>query len=187
MATQVALLTFDQFLDLPDQEGVRRELDEGVLIEMPNPSFVHGNGITTLARLVGNDIEGLRLDLVMSTNVAFRLGPDTVRAPDLCLVRTPKLQAMAVERAVLIGCPDLAVEVVSPSETALDLNRKIEQYLAAGAVAVWILYTDSRTIMVYRHNGEVWRLSGAQILREPDLLPGLALPIEKIFAGIFPK
>jgi Uma2 family endonuclease len=180
VATQVALLSFDQFMDLPDQEGLRRELDEGALIEMPNASFVHGSAITTLARLVGNDIERLGLDLRMSTNVAFRLGPDTVRAPDLCLIRAPKLQAMTVERGVLLGCPDLAAEVVSPSETALDLNRKIEQYLAAGAVAVWVLYTDSRTMMVYRHNGEVWRLSGAQILQEPELLPGLALPIDKI-------
>ena len=147
---------------------------------MPNPSFVHGSAITTVAYRVQTQIELAGLDLQMSTNVAFRLGPDTVRAPDLCLVRTGKLQAMAVERGVLLGGPDLAVEVVSPSETALDLNRKIEQYLAAGAVAVWVLYTDSRTMMVYRHNGEVWRLSGAQILQEPELLPGLALPIDKI-------
>jgi Uma2 family endonuclease len=63
VAAQVAVLTFDQFMDLPDQEGVRRELDEGFLIEMPNPTFTHGNAITTLSRLVGNDIERLGLDL----------------------------------------------------------------------------------------------------------------------------
>jgi len=182
VATQVSLLTFDQFLDLPEQEGVRRELDERVLVEMGHPSFAHGAAITRLSYLLLVHRQQSGRGFAVSTNTPFRLAPDIVRAPDLCLVETARLQAMPIERGVLVGAPDLAVEVVSPSESAIDLNRKMEQYLQAGATAAWALYTDSRLIMVYRRKGETWRLTSSQTLHEPDLLPGLSLSVEEIFA-----
>ena len=184
MATQTTLLSFDQFMDLPDQEGVLRELDEGALIEMANPSFGHGQVIVELAALLRNFLDQSGLEFRTSTNTGFHLGPDTVRAPDLCLVRASRLEAMPVRRGARVGAPDLAVEVVSPSETALDLRRKVEQYLHAGAVAVWELYVDARLVLVYRRSGETLRLTSGQTLQEPELLPGLALPVDKIFAGV---
>lgn len=187
MATQTSLLTFEQFMDLPDQEGVRRELDEGALIEMPNPSFAHGSAVSELAHLLLTYRDQSGLEFVVSSNTGFRLAPDTVRAPDLCLLSTPRLQAMPVARGALVGAPDLAVEVVSPSETATDLNRKIEQYLRAGAAVVWAVYTDTQSIMVHRRDGEIRRLTASQTLQEPDLLPGLSIPVEKIFARVIAK
>jgi len=187
VATQTSVLTFEQFMDLPDQEGVWRELDEGMLIEMPSPSFGHGTAISDLTGLLFAYREQSGLDFVISTNTGFRLAPETVRAPDLCLVYTPRLQAMRVERSALVGAPDLAIEVISPSETAAGLNRKIGQYLRAGATAVWALYTDTRSIMAHRRNGEIRELTAGQVLQEPDLLPGLSLPVEKIFARVIAK
>ena len=187
MATQTSLLTFEQFMDLPDQEGVRRELDEGALIEMPNPSFAHGTAISDLTGLLFVYREQSGLDFVISNNTGFRLAPDTVRAPDLCLVYAPRLQAMRVERGALVSAPDLAVEVVSPSESATDLHRKIGQYLHAGATAVWALYTDTRPVMAHRRNGDIRELTAPQSLQEPDLLPGLSIPVEKIFARAIAK
>ncbi len=179
--TEVALLTFEQFMDLPDQEGVGRELDEGVLIEMPNPSFAHGAIVARINRWLGNHIDESGAEFEVSGNTDFRLAPDTVRAPDVCLVRRSALEKMPVERGVLVGCPDLAVEVVSPSETATDLNRKVEQYLRHGATAVWVAYQSTRQVMVFRRNGETRRLGIGQVIEEPELLPGLRIPVEKIF------
>ncbi len=174
-------------MDLPDQESVRRELDEGMLILDANPIFGHGATTLELAALLLAHRDQWGLDFVISTNTGFRLAPDTVRAPDLCLIHTTRLQAMRVERGVLVGAPDLAVEVVSPSESATDLHRKAGQYLPAGATAVWALYTDTRSIMAHRRNGDIRELTAPQALQEPDLLPGLSLPIEKIFARVIAK
>lgn len=174
-------------MDFPDQEGVRLELDEGALIEIPNPSFAHGTAISELTHLLLSYRDQSGLDFVISNNTGFRLAPDTVRAPDLCLVFTPRLQSMRVERGALAGAPDLAIEVVSPSESATDLHRKIGQYLRAGATAAWALYTDTRSIMAHRRNGDIRELTAPQALQEPDLLPGLSIPVEKIFARVIAK
>jgi len=181
MATQTTLVTFDQFMDLPEQEGVRLELDEGIVIEMAQPSFSHGAIQVAIAASLDTYLAETGADFALSQNTGFRLAPDTVRAPDVCLVRTSSLEAMTVVRGAQVGAPDLAVEVVSPSDTARDLNRRVEQYLKAGATAVWVFYNETQTVIVYRRSGETHRLTEEQFLEEPSLLPGLRISLEKVF------
>jgi len=183
MSTQ-SLITFEQFMDLPEQDAVRRELDEGRLIEMPNPGAMHSvvQGKTFSRLQIHCDRTGA--DFHVLQNVDFRLGPDITRAPDVCLVRKPAYAAMQKVRGALVGAPDLAVEVVSPSDTAEDIDRKIEQYLAAGAAAVWVFYPETRHIRMDRRSGETRKISGGQKLEEPELLPGFSLPLEEVFAGL---
>ena len=169
-------------MDLPEPEGLRLELDEGVLIEMPNPTFAHGAEITQLSHVLWNFLDQSGLDFQISTNTGFRLAPNVVRAPDLCLVRTSRLATMPVQRGALAGAPDFAVEIVSDSETAVRLNRKIRQYLNAGATAVWAFYLETRSILVYRRSGEIRQLLASDTLTEPDLLPGLSILVDKIFS-----
>ena len=184
MATQTSLLTFDQFMDLPDQEGVRRELDEGIVIEMSHASFSHGTIQGRVYAFLMAHLEQSGADFSLSQNTDFRLAPDIVRAPDVCVVRNLSLEAMEVIRGALVGHPDLAVEVVSESETAAALNRKVEQYLRAGTAAVWEMYPETRVVMVYRRSGETRKRTSGQILEETELLPGLSIAVEKIFAAI---
>lgn len=75
-------------------------------------------------------------------------------------------------RGTTHGVPDLAVEVVSESETAVDLDRKVQQYLKAGTAAVWAVYTETRHIMGYRRFREARMVVLGQRLEEPELLPG---------------
>ena len=86
MATQT-LVTFEQFMDLPEQEGVDRELDEGRVIEMPLPSFLHGAVQGAVFYFFKAHLERTKADFHVSLNTGFRLGPETVRGPDVCLVR----------------------------------------------------------------------------------------------------
>ncbi len=183
MATQT-LLTFDEFLDLPDQEGVFRELDEGMVIEMPWASFPHGTIQVNGAAVLKNCLRDTGAEFRISMNAPFRLGPNIQRAPDICLVRTSSFLAMEVVRGVLQGAPDLAVEVVSKNDTAVDIDRKVEQYLRAGTEAVWLLYSETRHLIVHRRSGEVRKYEGGQTLEEPDVLPGLAIPVDEFFSGV---
>jgi Uma2 family endonuclease len=73
------------------------------------------------------------------------------------------------------------VEVISESDTALDIERKIQQYLRAGATATWTFYPDTRTVMVRRKSGETRMLGPGQTIEEPDLFPGLKIPVDQIF------
>ena len=186
MATQT-LLTFEQYADLPDQEGIfLRELDEGVVIEMPQPSFLHGQIQGNVFALLKQGVQETGTDFVISQNAGFRLAPNVVRAPDVCLVRRASLQAMEVVKGgSRRGAPELAAEVVSESDTAIGMQRKVEQYLRAGATAVWILYADPRNLIVYRRSGEIQRLEPGQSFQEAELLPGFTIQVNAIFAGIY--
>ena len=73
--------------------------------------------------------------------------PPTVRQPDVSFVNLERLAATPQDDWI-DGAPELAIAVVSPSDTAEDLNRKIGQYLAAGASAVWVAYPKTSQIHV---------------------------------------
>jgi len=181
MATQT-LLTYEQYRDLPELEGVNRELDEGRVIEIPHASFLHGAVQFMAAHLLKAHLEETGADFCISQNTSFLLAPDIERAPDVCLLRRSALETMYKVRGVLRGCPDLVVEVISESDSASDVDRKIEQYLRAGAIAVWALYPQTRHVLHRRQSGETSLLTSGQFLEEPELFPGLKILVDRIFA-----
>jgi Uma2 family endonuclease len=184
MATQTTL-TVDQYLRLPEQEGVIRELDEGRVIDVSPTNFKHAILVARIAHLLLRHIEGTGSRYWVAEGSGFGLGPATVRIPDVFVLR--KKSAATMEGAasgVLQGAPELAVEVVSPGEKAAALERKIHQYLAAGTPSVWVLYAESKHVMVYRANGACHEFHPGDQLTDPDVLPGLALEIDEIFSEL---
>jgi Uma2 family endonuclease len=186
MATETqTLLTYDQYVDLPEREDVRFELDEGVLVEMPMASHAHGRIQGNAFALLSAYDKQTGANFVISLNAAFRLSTDTVRGPDVCLARRASYEAKERARGgARRGAPDLAVEVVSESDTAIGMSRKVEQYLRAGAAAVWVLYPDPPQVFVYRRSGDVQRFTSGQSFQEPELLPGLVVVVDELFAGL---
>jgi Uma2 family endonuclease len=183
MATTQTLLTFEEFTALPDEEGVFRELDEGVVIEMPYASPTHGRVQGNTTHLLMNWLQHSGADFQISQSSAFRLGPRTVRAPDVWMLPGPAYRAMEYRQGALHGAPDVAVEVISPSNTGEDIDRKVDQYLRARTQAVWLLYSETRHVIAHRP-GEIRKYESGQMLEEPGLLPGLAIPVDELFAGI---
>lgn len=182
MATQT-LMTFEQYADLPEQEGVFRELDEGRVIEMSHPNWLHGAIQARVAHVVQTYLDQTGADFVLTQNAGFLLAPDTDRAPDVSLVRKSTLASREVVKGgSLRGAPELAIEIVSPSDSAEDLDRKTEQYLRAGTGAVWIVYPEIRHVIIYRRSGEMRRMGAGQSIDEPELPPGLSIGVEQIFA-----
>jgi Uma2 family endonuclease len=79
------------------------------------------------------------------------------------------------------GGPDLAVEIISPSESAADVDRKVDQYLEAGAI-VWLLYPGSRKVVVWDSSKQARSFSGDDTLELPELLPGFSVRASEFFA-----
>ena len=77
--------------------------------------------------------------------------------------------------------PDLAVEVVSPSDVAQDVRRKVIDYLQAGTRLVWVVYPDTRTVDVYRPGQDVRVVEAQSALHGEDLLPDFELPLRELF------
>lgn len=103
-----------------------------------------------------------------------------MRQPDVSFISLDRLPHLPAEDYIS-GAPDLAIEVVSPSDTAEDLNRKINQYLAAGGVKVWAAYPRTRQIHVSEKDRPTTILSGDDALTEPGLFPGWSVRVSELF------
>ncbi len=172
------LLTLEQFEQLPD-DGMRHELDEGELVSTPLASLEHGAIHAEIGCLVVEFVDSRALGLVVASS-GFQLGPDTVRGPDVSFIRADRLVGIDLERW-FPGAPDLAVEIISPSESASDIAHKVEQYLRAGA-EVWVVYPRSRTVHVFEPSKSARVLEAADLLKSPALLPGFSIRVGELFA-----
>src|SRR5262249_37744022 len=117
------LLTAEQFELLPD-DGMRHELDEGELISMPPAVGKHGKIQRIIGGVLGNFVDPRSLGEVCP-DTGFRFGHNTVRALDVSFIRAERVRCGDLDRRFECA-PDLAVEVISPSETASDIAHKVK-------------------------------------------------------------
>ena len=173
------LLTVEQFDKLPEKEGILYELSDGELFTVTEPMPRHNKVRDKIARIMGNFAEEHKLGTVFS-ETGYQLTPETVRIPDVSFIQADRLRGTDLDRRIA-GAPALAIEVVSPTDLDEDLNRKVEQYLAAGAKAVWVLYPKSREVQVFRADGASFVRREHDLLEEPELLPGFSLVLKTVF------
>ena len=173
------LLTLEQFDQLPEEEGVRYELDEGELIVMPTArprhNLVRDNIADPLRRFVRE--RGLG-EVFRETDV--QLSPQTVRIPDAAFVTADRMKQLDLDRRIA-EAPALVIEVVSPTDFAAALVGKVNQYLAAGAQAVWVVYPELREIHTYGPGAATAILREQDVLEDQRLFTGFSLPVKQIF------
>ncbi len=152
MATKT-ILTINQFLALPEREedGTHYELSEGELIKLPPPGYKHAALIINIGALLKSVLPREEY-IVAGGDAGFLLDPNpqaaTVRGADIAVNRRSDFPE-GLPAGWFHGAPLLAVEIVSPGNTAKDLQLKVKQYLRAGAREVWLVYPDTRTVYVY--------------------------------------
>lgn len=172
-------LTAEEFWALPEGEG-KRELVRGEVIEeMPNG--VHGGIAAEISYLLKAWLKEGHPGYV-GVEVAFLLArkPDLVRLPDVCYVGPEKLRAGIPEKYWEIA-PDLAVEVISPSETWDDVQQKVEEYLMAGTPMVWTVHSRTQRVVVYTPDSVARTYRAEERLEFPQLLPGFRCKVGDFF------
>jgi Uma2 family endonuclease len=121
--------------------------------------------------------------LPSDTGFVLSRNPDIVRSPDVAFLRNERLKSIP-EEGFFEGAPDLAVEIVSPSESATTLARKIRQYLQAGTHTVWVVYRKTREVHVYEAAGKTSFLTEADTLESPELLPSFCVKVAEFFRDL---
>lgn len=185
--TSERLLTVEEFLALPEPEdGSRMELVDGELVVTPPPSPRHASVASRIVRILGNFVADRALGDVLGFG-AFMLSASDRRivGPDVAFVASDQLSEGAYEGSTFQGAPALAVEVISPSETTRDIERKLSRYLAAGCARVWHVYPVSRQVIVYRSDGHPAIYTAADALTSDDAgfeVEGFELPLNELFA-----
>ncbi len=175
------LMTVDEFLALPEKEGVKRELSDGVLIEEditfdsagPHHEFVKANLMEILVPF-SQHVKVFAGSLFKMRNSA--------RMPDVSLVARKRLIPGDPD-SYGNGAPEIAIEVVS-LETAAEFEVKLWQYFEAGSIFVWAVYPDLRCLRVFDRSGFGRLFREGQILDCPEVIPGLRVPVSRIFEGL---
>lgn len=181
MTTTAPLLTADDLLALGSDRHC--ELVEGVLTPMSPTSPAHGEVTSLIAQFAGSHVRANRLGRTYGAETGFRLrrNPDSVRAPDFAFVARGRIPPDADPNRYLDLAPDLAVEVVSPSDTAGGILTKVREYLAAGVRLVWVAYPEARSLEVYHPDGSARLLGPDDRLSGDDVLPGFDCPVSDLF------
>jgi Uma2 family endonuclease len=177
MATTTNALTFAAFEQLPDGDGMHRELIEGELQILPPAKSRHS--------LVAKRVFKMLLSLENSAGgqalaeAGYKLStdPSTWIQPDVSFLKNERVRSTPAG-GYFLGAPELAVEVVSPSESARDLKRKLNLMLKAGCLAVWVVYPEERTVEIYRPDGTS---STTETLSAPGLLLKWSAPASSLF------
>jgi Uma2 family endonuclease len=173
--------TVEEFDRLEEPDELRYELDEGALIEMTKPRYdPHNRIVRNISRALDKYLDAHPIGDLLSADNLFVLGPATKRAPDLSFMRTERMKAIQPGKDIE-GAPDLAIEVLSPSDTAIAIRRKVKQYFHAGARMVWVVLPESREIEVWRENSGNQVLGESEFLSGADVLPGFSIKIASLF------
>ncbi len=160
------------------------ELVAGEIVEMPLPNGEHGEVLAILTIKIGNHVLENDLGRIATGDTGFILernpgGRDTVRGMDLAFVSRSKSPA-PLPNSFVEFAPDLAVEVISPSNEAADIRLKIWQLLDAGTTLIWIVYPELQIVDVHTRDS-VATLNAADTLSGGEVLPGFEIPVHEIF------
>lgn len=175
---KLSLAEFESFTQLPENADRSWELVAGEIVEtMPSNPYCSYIAARILIRLgiylLEND-----LGFVTGEGGGYAVGED-VYAPDVGFIRRTRVHELARSGFNPVP-PDLAIEVVSPTDSERKLRLKIFNYLSHG-VHVWVVYPDDFTVEVYVPGGAVQVLARDAVLTVPDLLPGFELPVADVF------
>ncbi|MCS7301376.1 MAG: Uma2 family endonuclease [Fimbriimonadales bacterium] len=166
--------TEQDLLQMPD-DGRKYELVNGRIQVVPTGAK-HGWIAFELTRKVGNYLKESFKGFDSGTG--FRMASGNIRCPDLSLVSIQRLPGGKPPVEFFNGAPDLAVEIVSPSENQKDLAQKVVEYFESGAQEVWLLFPERKQVYRYTAPLEV------EVLREDDVLTGgELLPEFKVRVG----
>jgi Uma2 family endonuclease len=136
-----------------------------------------------LGSRLDQDTTAEQLGIVLAAETGFRISrnPDTVRAPDVSFVSRERVPPDGPPEGYWELAPDLAVAVVSPIDTAAEVQSKVQMWLGSGVRLVWVVYPDTRSVMAYESLKEISTFTAEDTLSGDGVVTGFECKIAEIF------
>jgi len=158
------------------------ELVDGILVEKTVGAYEAYLAVL-LIHFLTSFARANHLGIVLGPDGMMRLSPGLVRIPDVSFISWDRLPGRKVPRTPMANlAPDLAVEVISKSNTAKEMENKLLDYFSTGVRAVWYVYPIPREVHVYKTREQRMVLTENQTLDGGDVLPGFRLSLAELFA-----
>ena len=181
MATQTRLVTAEELFNMPD-DGYRYELVRGELRKMAPPGQYHGEYAGTVLTSLHVHVRTNNLGKTY-TEIGFLIetDPDHVLAPDVSFISHEKLETIGEGPGYFAAAPDLAIEVISPSDRLTRVNEKVQDWLNAGTRMVIVVNPRRRDATIHLPGEDPITLTEDDTLDGGDVVPGWTMPVKEIF------
>jgi len=177
------LWTEEELLSLPDN-GNKYELINGELSMVPTGIEHEDIGATLLAALKRHVSEH-KLGVVCGSSTGYWMKSGNLRSPDVSFISKARLKGhKRPPKGFFRGSPDLAVEILSPSDTVENLHGKIVEYFENDTTLAWIINPEEQVVMVYHSPRPDKILAGNDTLQGEEVLRGFTFPVAELFADI---
>jgi len=179
----VAGLTDDMFFDLCQANSqllLERDKDGNIIVMAPTGSDT-GNYNFELAFELGLWNRHTKAGYVFDSSSGFTLANGAVRSPDVSWIAKNKWEALTETQRKKFApiCPDLAVEIMSESDSLSDLKIKMEEYISNGCSLGWLINRTAREVYIYRNDGSIEvKIGRSTKLSGEEILPGLTVDLE---------
>jgi len=162
------------------------ELVRGQVVDAVPHSSLHGDIAALISSSVASFVRQHELAQHhlgrVKVEAHYRLGEHTLRVPDVSFVSAEHQAQIGDPTKFVPFAPDLAIEIISPSETHTAVRDKIEDYRAAGTAVMWLVYPDTRSVDVHDlQAGRIVRFGPQDTLTLEAVLPGFSLALKQIF------
>ncbi len=180
--TREKLVTAEEFWDYCARTEEDVELVDGRIVVMPPVGPPHGDYDSQLHLPLGGYVFEKSLGKVyLNTGFKLRQDPDVVRGPDQAFVSNANLaQNPPPAEGFWATAPDLAVEIVSPGDSADDINDKVNDYLQFGVRLIWVIYPRRKQAHVFRPDVPMRVVNADGKLEGEDVLPGFEVEMTRI-------
>jgi Uma2 family endonuclease len=182
MATTARLVTADELLRMPG-DGKFFELVRGELRQLSPAYWSHSALEARLVAALVTYVSEHTLGQVTTSDGGYLLasGPDTVRAPDVAFVSAERIPPDGAAKGFFPGGPDLAAEILSPSNTVREIDERIDDFFAAGTRLLWVVHPRKHTVTVYAPNRPPRLLTEHDVLDGEDVVPGFRYELAKLW------
>ncbi len=175
--------TEEELQALP-KDGYDYELVDGELVMSPKNNFEHESICARLFLALASFNCAHHLGTVLGSNLGCWMHNRNCRAPDISFISKQRLQQLGFKtstRKFLPGAPDLAVEIISPSNTRAEIDSRLKDFFASGTQLAWIVHPDEQFVEVCHSPTDREILGPGAILGGETLLPGLRVPLDELF------
>lgn len=172
------LEAFHAFSQRPENRDRLFELIDGEVVEKVE-SFIPSRIAGWISTYINMYLLRNPIGYVTGADGSYILSPEHEFMPDVGYISKQRLPEIPMHE--VRGAPDLAVEVLSPTDSKRELRRKAEDYLRFGARMVWLIFPETQRVEVYTVDDDVVELDAAGILDGGEVLPGFTLPVRDIF------
>jgi Uma2 family endonuclease len=168
------LITVEEFgnMHFPDTEDY--ELVDGELIPLSSGTYRHNKTRDLIGHVLWSYFQRKPIGEAVGENDC-RVAEGKIRRPDLSVFLAERLRQIDLDKIPAPIAPDIAVEVLSPSEGVMETRGKVREYLSAGSAEVWLIDHANREVQIHTQGG-IRVLQGTDVLETP-VLPGFGVPV----------